>query len=313
MPLDPQVEAFLNAVNSRKSGDPILSLPPAEARKAMSTMFASVFDKKDAVPVNEVLDFSIPGRAGSVGVRLYRPGGKGPYPALVFFHGGGWVLGSLNLSDHVCRTLCSEAGCIVVSADYRLAPEFPFPAGLEDCYDTVQWFYEHASDYGIDKERIAVGGESAGGNLAAAVCILSRDHAGPPIVYQLLVTPATDLAYDTESYRSYGEGYFLTRSTMEICRQYYIRGVEDIENPLVSPLRVADPSGLPPGLTVTAEYDPLRDDGEAYARKLTSAGVAMELCRYPGAIHGFSTMPQLSIGNQSLREMAASLRRAFGI
>ncbi len=313
MTLDPQVEAFLKQFNSRKTANPILTLPPAEARKAMTdTMLSLMVDKNGIESVNEVRDLAILCPGEPVRVRLYQPKGKGPHPALVFYHGGGWAIGSLDSSDSVCRTLCSHAQCIVVSVDYRLAPEHKFPAALEDCYNAVQWFYEHAAEYGIDRERIAVGGESSGGNLAAAVCILALERNAPPIIYQLLMMPATDLALASESVQQFGEGYFLTQEAMEVFGKYYINCEEDILNPLVSPLRIENPSNLPPGLVITAEYDPLRDEGEAYAHKLRDAGVPMVCRRYQGAIHGFTSLVSLELGRQALQETAISLRVAFG-
>lgn len=309
MPLDPQARAVLDQI-AALGGQPLSAMPVPEARQAME-MLAQM--RGAEVPVASAVDRAIPGPAGTIPVRVYTPNGSAPFPLLVYFHGGGWVLGSLATHDGICRDLAAGAGCVVVSVDYRLAPEHRYPAAAEDCYAAAQWCAAHAAEIGADPGRIAVGGDSAGGNLAAVVAQMARDRGGPRLVFQLLVYPVTDAACDTPSYRDNAAGYLLTAPDMAWFWGHYLgdaraRG----EEPYASPLRARDLAGLPPALVVTAELDPLRDEGEAYGAALERAGVAARVTRYDGMIHGFFGMgAMIDRANAAMREAAGALRIAF--
>nr|WP_281427635.1 alpha/beta hydrolase [Mesobacillus maritimus] len=262
--------------------------------------------------VGKVEDRRIPGPGGEIPVRIYTPEGEGPFPALVYYHGGGWVIGNLDTVEVPCRLLTNRANCVVISVDYRLAPEHKFPAAAEDAYSAVQWVVDNASSIGVDSARVAVGGDSAGGNLAAVVALMAKDKGGPSISYQMLIYPVTNHNYDTQSYKDNAEGYFLTKSTMEWFWNHYLRNEEDGKNPYASPLLAEDVSGLPPALVITGGFDPLRDEGEAYAEKLKAAGVAVEATRYDGMIHGFFWLPGMLLqGDKAIHQAANALREAF--
>jgi acetyl esterase len=303
--LDPQARAFLEKMkNSGAQG--FETLPVAEARKNFLAM-RELAGPPEAV--EKIEDRAIP---DGPRVRIYTPAGPGPKPALVYFHGGGWVLGSPDTMDAPCRRMARASGCVVVSVDYRLAPEAHFPKPLEDCYAATSYVAGHAASFGVDAGRIAVGGDSAGGNLAAAVTLMARQRGGPALAFQLLVYPATNHAFDTASYRAFGQGYGLTEAAMRWFWAQYLARPEDGQMPLASPLR-ADLHGLPPALIVTAEFDPLRDDGEAYAARLQAAGVRVQSRRYDGQLHGFFQMGGvMNRGLQAIDESAAALRAALG-
>jgi acetyl esterase len=234
-------------------------------------------------------------------------------PGLVFFHGGGWVRGSLQTHDVVCRALANGAGCIVVSVDYRMAPEHTFPAAFDDSLAATRWVGEHAVELGIEPSRLAVGGDSAGGNLAAAVALAIRDEGGPPLVHQLLIYPVTDYNFDTPSYIENAEGYMLTREAMRFYWRLYLRDEADADDYRASPLRARSFNNLPPALVITAEYDPLRDEGRAYADQLREAGTRVVYREYPGMVHGFVTSAGvLDAGKQAIRDAIAALSEAFG-
>ena len=245
-------------------------------------------------------------------VRIYTPDGKGPLPILVFFHGGGWVSGDLDTHDAPCRALANGAGCIVVAVDYRLAPEHKFPTAAEDCYAATKWVVLNAASFGGDPKRIAVGGDSAGGNLAAAVAQMATDRGAPTLKYQLLLYPVTNYSYDTSSYRTNAEGYLLTRGSMEWFWNHYLSNPNDGENPYASPLRGQRLSNLPPALVITAEYDPLCDEGAAYAKKMKDAGVAVDYSDYKGMIHGFFSLGHVfDQGKKAVAEACTKLKAAF--
>lgn len=244
---------------------------------------------EQAEPVHEVRDDRFDGPAGPIGVRIYRPG-PGVRPAVVFFHGGGWTICDLDSHDGACRALANGSGAVVVSVDYRLAPEHRFPAALEDAEAAVRWVAGAGGELGVDAGRVAVAGDSAGGNLAAAVCLALRERSGPPVVFQLLVYPVLDAGMDTSSYRDNAEGYFLTAQHLRWYWDQYVPDAAQRDDQLASPLRARDLSGLPPAHIVTAEHDPLRDEGEAYANRLRDAGVAVTNVRYGGAFHGFFSL-----------------------
>lgn len=310
MPLDPQVQTLLEKLDA--SGiPPFHTLSVVKARQAMLDLFGR---KQNPLPVHRVEDRDIPGIAGTIPIRIYTPEGEGPFPVLVYFHGGGWVLGSMATHDPICRELTRAVGCVVVSVDYRLAPEHPFPVPLEDCYAAVCWVARHAANINGDAQRIAVGGDSAGGNLAAAVALTARDRGTPSLAYQLLIYPVTDYAFDTGSYQENGQGYFLTKDMMVWFWQHYLRHEDDGLNPQAAPLRAQHLYGLPSTLVLTAEFDPLRDEGEAYAERLQAAGVPVVYRCYQGMIHGFLGLTSmLDTAAQVMVETAATLRAALDI
>ncbi len=308
MPLDPQVQAFLEQMQA-------LNLPPLnamtveEARTAASAMSEMHGEPE---PVASVDNLGVPGPAGEIPVRVYTPEQSGPLPVLVYFHGGGWVIGDLETHDPLCRSLCNAGGCIVASIDYRLAPEHKFPAAAEDAYAAARWVAEHTTELGGDPQRVAVGGDSAGGNLAAVVALMARDRRGPEIVCQLLIYPVTDSGCDTASYRDNGDGYFLTAEMMRWFWDQYVSGDADRHNAYAAPLRSRDLRDLPPAVVITAEFDPLRDEGEAYAARLREAGVAVQLKRYDGMIHGFFGMGNLiDQARTAVDDVASALQSAF--
>ncbi len=252
-----------------------------------------------------VEDLQLPLEGRTIPARLYAPASDRPLPVYVFFHGGGWVRGDLETADFVCRAMANRAHCLVVSVNYRHAPEHRFPAAVVDAYDATVWVAGQAAALGGNASRLAVGGYSAGGTLAAVVARLARDRHGPRIVFQLLQAPVTDGRFDTASYRENGEGCGLTARSMRWFWNHYAPSEADRESPLASPLRALDLSGLPPAFVVTAEYDPLRDEGEAYAARLREAGVAVTAKRYAGMIHLF-------FGPDLIPDMARELGKALG-
>jgi acetyl esterase len=291
---------------------PLNELPAAEARIA-----AEGFDELagPGESVADVTNRTIPGPHGDIPVRIYTPSAIDvPSPCLVYFHGGGWVIGTLDGYDAICTIVANRAGCKVVSVDYRLSPEHKFPVPFDDCYAAVQWIHGHAAEIGVDPHRVAVGGDSAGGNLSAAVTIKARDEGGPPLRHQLLVYPVTDYAFDTGSYRDNADGYLLTADMMRWFWDHYLQSPADGANPLVSPLRADNLAGLPPATVVTAEYDPLRDEGEAYAQRLAVAGVPVEHTRYDGLIHAFWQMPGVFPAAFEAADAAGvALRKSFAV
>ncbi len=306
MPLDPQARRFLEETLSLNL-PPVTQLTPHQARQN-----ARLRPSSPGPEVARVENGTLPGPAGQVPVRIYTPSGSPPFPVLVWFHGGGWVVGDLDTTDGTARHLCAGAGCLVVSVDYRLAPEAKFPAPAEDCYAATGWVAHHGQELGADAARIAVGGDSAGGNLAAAVCLMARDRGGPALVFQLLVYPVTDRNFDTPSYKDNATGYGLTREAMMWYWDKYLARESDARNPYAAPLRARDLSGLPPALIITAEYDPLRDEGEEYGRRLQAAGVPTTVTRYEGMIHGFfGRSAVMDKGREAVAQACSMLRAAF--
>jgi acetyl esterase len=284
MALHPAAKLILEQMEAARA--PAMStLTPAEARRSTDiSMLAGI--PEEVASIEERL---IPGPAGEIPIRIYTPEGQGPFPVLIYYHGGGWVIGSLDVVDVPCRQLANRTGCVVISVDYRLAPEHPFPAPAEDAYAAVVWAAENGESLCMDSSKIIVAGDSAGGNLAAVVCLMAKDRGGPKISYQILFYPVTDHSYETKSYQDNAEGYFLTKDSMMWFWNHYLQEKSG-EHPYASPLRVKDVNSLPPALVVTAEYDPLRDEGEAYAKRLFDAGIPVTLKRYEGLIHGFVWM-----------------------
>lgn len=309
MPIDPKAQRLLQQL-AELNIPPLSTLEPVEARE-LSAKFRGRLLKPKTPPTVENL--TIPGPEEEIPVRIYTPEGNSPFPLLVYFHGGGWVVGDLDAVDNTCRALCLGAGCMVISVDYRLAPEYKFPAALEDAYAAIQWLAANASGMGGDATRLAVAGDSAGGNLAAAVALMARDKGELSLSYQLLIYPVTHCYFDTESYLTYGEGdYGLRRDEMIWFWQHYLADEAEGKNPYASPLLAEDLSGLPPALIVTAECDILRDEAEAYAASLKAAGVSVQLWRVKGMIHNFVSMAQvLHQGKDAIAYISAQLRQAF--
>ena len=267
----------------------------------------------DPESVSKVEDVFLPGPDGALRVRIYSHGSLQPSPALVYFHGGGWVVCDLDTHDVICRAIARRSGAVVISVDYRLAPEHKFPAAVLDCYAATCWVAENAERLGIDPDRIAVGGDSAGGNLAAVVSLRSRHEGGPQIALQVLVYPVTDLSsFETASYKEFADGYGLTTSEMEWFRSQYLARPEDARCYHASPLLEPNLRGLPPALVITAECDPLRDEGEAYARRLEAAGVPVRYRCYAGMIHPFFSLSGgVAQAREAIAEFAAAVAGHF--
>lgn len=308
MPLHPQAQAFLDKIAAA-------GVPPVEALTLEELRIAIAWRRSYAgLPeaTAKVEDRTILSLTGELPLRIYTPQGQAPFPVLVFFHGGGWTTGDLDTMDTPLRALTNRAGCVVVSVDYRLAPEHKFPAAVEDAYTATRWVAENASVVQGDPTRIAVGGDSSGGNLAAAVALMARDRREPSLIYQLLVCPVTNHDFSTLSYQENGDGYLLTKNSMVWFWNQYLKDEKDGHNPYASPLQAQDFSGLPPALVITAEYDPLRDEGEAYAAQLQLSGVSAVTKRYDGMIHGFFEMAALlDTARLAIEEAAHALRSAF--
>jgi acetyl esterase len=309
MPLDHDAEILLEMI--RAANRPAFeTVGAAEARQLF--MAGRKVLAPDPMPVAELRDLAIPGPGGPIPARLYRAAATGTLPVLVFFHGGGWVVGDIESHDTVCRHLANRAGCTVVSVDYRLAPEHKFPAAVEDCFAATAWVAGNAAALRIDPGRLAVGGDSAGGNLAAVISLLARDRSGPRITCQLLIYPATDAAMRHESIARFAEGYVLTRATMRWFYEQYLRAPEDAADWQASPLAARDLSGLPSAFVLTAGYDPLCDEGDAYAARLAASGVAVTHRRFPGQVHGFAMNGKIiRAAETALDETAAALRAAW--
>lgn len=306
--LDPQTEALLETLGAGIT-PPTYTLSVTEGRDMLDELFLD----EDPEPVGEVLNTEIQGPDDPIPLRIYAPEGEGPFPVLVFYHGGGWVRGSLDGYDGLCRRLTNRADAVVVSVDYRRAPEHPFPAGFEDCYAATEWAAEHAAALGGDPERIAIGGDSAGGNLAAAVALATRDRDGPELSHQLLIYPAVNPP-TVQSYDSYEEnasGYLLEMDSVEWYLDQYVTDA-DVGNQYAFPMRARDLSGLPSATVLTAGFDPIRDEGIAYADRLSEAGVPVEHLHYDDQIHAFvSLYEHLDAGETAVEKLAEQLRGAF--
>jgi acetyl esterase len=332
--LDPQIQALLDAMNALP-GPPGHEVPVAQARAAHAAETEEMSGPGEAVA--SVRDIAVPssgggdeasvsgdeaagrggglGRGGGVPVRVYRPaagGADGAAPGVVaYFHGGGWCLGTIDSFDTVCRALANASGALVASVGYRLAPEHPFPAAVEDARTVVRWLGEHAAELGGDPGRLAVAGDSAGGNLAAVTARRLRDDGGPPLRLQALVYPACDAGLNTPSYRETGDGYGLTAASMRRWWELYLDGADGLQ-PDCSPLRAADLAGLPPAFVLTVDRDVLRDEGEAYAAALERAGVPVTHRRYDGAVHGFFRwLAKADLSRRAVDEVAGALAGAL--
>ena len=312
MPIDPEAKALLDAIGFDKLL-PVEIMTP-EAVRERSKVFLEARKQMGIEPVHQVRDVKIAGPGGQIPIRIYTPDIHKPAPALIYFHGGGWVIGDLESHDHVCRSLANSVPCVVASVDYRLGPEAKFPAAVEDSYAATQWIAANARELGIDQDRIAVGGDSAGGNLAAVVSQLARDKNGPKLVYQLLIYPATDLRMMAPSIEENADGPLLTKASMVWFLGHYLRGEHDKLDVLASPLLASNFSNLPAAFVLTAECDPLRDEGEDYGRRLQAEGVPVEIKRYAGMPHGFFSFgAALAGGRQAYADSVGALRKAFGV
>jgi acetyl esterase len=314
MPLDPQVQAYLTRV-AALGIPPVQTLTPHENRLARARILAlrrELAGPRTPEPVATVEERRAPVRGGELGLRLYVPAGDGPLPVLVYFFGGGFIMGDLNSVDDVCRAMANRAGCIVASAEYRLAPEHKFPGPVEDGVAVLAWVSQHAAALGGDPSRLAVGGESAGGNIAAVASQLARERGGPSICFQVLIYPPLDFT----AVRSVGQEIAgrptLTDERMQYFDRLYFRSPDDARSTLASPFLTHDLSGLPPALIITAEHDPLASEGAAYAARLRDAGVeATHIC-YDGMIHGFYSMVgMLTAAETAVDQVSAALRAAF--
>ena len=307
MALDPQVKALLEGM-AENPAPRIIDVPVPDGR-AMYRGIAATLDLQ-GVAIGKVEDRNIPGPAGEIPVRIYTPvaAGSDALPVLVYYHGGGWVIGDLETHDALCRTLANEAGCKVVAVDYRLAPEHVFPAAVDDCYAALKWVEANGASIGVDATRIAVAGDSAGGNLAAVISQVAKAEKGPRIALQLLIYPVTDTDVDTGSYKENESGYFLERDGMIWFFDHYLKGA-DRNDPRVAPLKAVSLAGLPPAYVVTAGFDPLRDEGRAYADALKAAGVPTEHVNYEGMIHGFFNLQGvLDVGREAVKSAAKALK-----
>ncbi len=306
MPLDPDARLILDMLGAAFPGE-LFEGDPVAVRARMET-----WPRLPGEEVANVEDRTIPGPAGEIPVRIYTPADRSTGGVLTWFHGGGWVVGNLDGADATCRSLANRTGCVVVSVDYRLAPEARFPAGPDDCFAATKWVAENAKSLGADPAKLAVGGDSAGGNLAAVVAQLAKASGGPKIAFQLLAYPVTDYGLDTGSYHQNKSGYLLTRDSMDWFWHLYLNSKDEGAEPKASPLRAPDLAGLPPAMVITAEFDPLRDEGEAYASALQAAGVPTTAVRYVGQIHGFFTMAEgMHQARTAQLQAAAALKAAL--
>lgn len=305
--LDPEIQLLLKL--QHLEGPSVETIPITKGRRQIVSSSKLVGGKQ---PIGAVTDRTIDGPGGSIALRFYTPRGlKGPAPALVYFHGGGWIYGNLESHDPLCRFLAEEAQVRVVAVDYRLAPEAPFPAAFDDNWAAWKWVTEHAQGLGIDATRIAVGGDSAGGNMAATVAQHAISDEGVKPAFQLLIYPVTDFLEVSDSRLSYAEGFFLTKAFMDLAEENYLVGNEDRGDKRLSPLH-HDPAGAPPAYVVTAGFDPLLDEGKAYADKLKSAGVPIEYVCEEGLIHGFANMVAFgSAAPKAARRIATALQRGL--
>ena len=308
MPLDPTIQMLVDQMRSADR-PPMSETSPAEARQAYLMLSAISGPPADLASIDDLV---VPGPAGDIPVRLYRPSGAEVLPIVVYFHGGGFTIGSIETHDLPCQQLAAQSGCVVASVDYRLAPEHPFPAAIDDCWAATRELARRAAELGADAARLAVAGDSAGGNLAAVVTHLAHDEGGPDIAFQLLIYPAVDARMSFPSIKENGDVPFLSEDTMRWFWGNYAGGQDIDVDPKASPLERADLTGLPPAMVITAEYDALRDEGEAYSEALTAAGVATEQRRYDGMPHAFFQMGGLvEPARQAMADAADALRRAL--
>ena len=307
MPVHSDYQAFLDQL-AAIGGPALTEMSPAAARE----MFRAGYPARPDVVVGNVEDRTLSVIEREIPVRIYTPKGEGPFPVTMMFHGGGWVIGDLDTADGQSRYVCRDTPCVVVSVDYRLAPDHRFPAAAEDCYDATKWVYDHADELNVDPTRLAVSGDSAGGNLAAVVALMARDRMGPPLIFQLLVYPVTNgNEFSTQSYMENAEGYLLTAESMHWFWDHYAEPADRI-NPYASPLLASNLGDLPRAHVQVAEYDPLRDEGIRYSEALRAAGNDSTVISFDGFIHGFightDTVP---VTRRAMQDACESLRNAF--
>jgi acetyl esterase/lipase len=304
MSLDPQIAEIIEALDA--GFPPVHTMTGAEARATIRSRFVAPPQPED---VGELRDASVRGPAGDIAVRIYRPASmSGPAPTVAYAHGGGFVFCDLDSHDGLCRSFANLIPAVVVSVDYRLAPEHPWPAAAEDVLAVTQWAARNADALGGDASRIVIGGDSAGGNLAAVTALMARDRGGPALAGQLLVYPMIAADFNTDSYRLFGKGFYNPRPALQWYWDQYVPSLADREHPYASPLK-ADLRGLPPAVVVTAGHDPLRDEGIAFGDALEAVDVPTAQCRYDGGIHGFMTMPMLDIAHRARGEACLALSR----
>ncbi|WP_273733296.1 alpha/beta hydrolase [Mycolicibacterium septicum] len=307
MTLDTQIAGLIQTLDS--GFPPVHTMTGAQARAAIRSRFVA---NPQPERVASVVDHRVPVDNGTIDVRAYRPDTAGPLPMLVFAHGGGFVFCDLDSHDGLCRTLANLIPAVVVSVAYRLAPEHRWPTAAEDFYAATRWAVEHAADFGADPARVAVGGDSAGGNLAAVTTLMARDRGEPQLAGQLLLYPVIAADFGNESYRLFGRGFYNPHSAMQWYWDQYVPGLSDREHPYASPLE-GDLCGLPPAVVVLAGHDPLRDEGIAYTDALEAAGVPTVRCSFDGGIHGFMTMPMLDIAHQARRQAGRALGEVLSL
>jgi acetyl esterase len=303
VPLDPQAQVIIDLMAD--SGFSFTGVSPEELRDQMGQTSVP-----SPIVMDSVTDTVIAGPGGDIPIRIYRPS-TGTLPVVVFFHGGGWVIGDLESHDHLCRVLAKKAECVVVAVDYRLAPEAKFPAAVDDAWTAVEWVTANSDEIDVDARRLAVAGDSAGGNLAAVVSVMAKDSEHVEIIHQALIYPVTDADCERPSMTDNAEGYFLTAEAMDWFHDHYAAADTDRSDPLYSPIN-ADLTGVAPAVIVTAEFDPLRDQGNAYAIALTDAGVSVDHVEYGGMFHGFVSMDAaIDVAAEAQDQVAAALKAAF--
>ena len=308
MSLDPQIAGLIGALDA--GFPPVHTMTGAQARATIRSRFVPAADPE---PVGAVSDTSIPGPGGDIAVRIYRPvTDAAALPVVVYAHGGGFVFCDLDSHDGLCRNLANRVGAVMVSVDYRLAPEHPWPAAADDLYAAVRWINDNADALGIDAGRIVVGGDSAGGNLAAVTALMTRDRGGPELAGQLLLYPVIAADFDTESYRAFGRGYYNPKPALQWYWDQYVPTVAERSHPYASPLG-ADLHGLPPAVVVIAGHDPLRDEGVAYADALETAGVSVTRLSYQGGVHGFLTMPMLDLAQRARADISREVAQLVSL
>ncbi len=308
MSLDPQIAGLIGALDA--GFPPVHTMTGAQARATIRSRFVPAADPE---PVGAVSDTSIPGPGGDIAVRIYRPvTDAAALPVVVYAHGGGFVFCDLDSHDGLCRNLANRIGAVMVSVDYRLAPEHPWPAAADDLYAAVRWINDNADALGIDAGRIVVGGDSAGGNLAAVTALMTRDRGGPELAGQLLLYPVIAADFDTESYRAFGRGYYNPKPALQWYWDQYVPTVAERSHPYASPLG-ADLHGLPPAVVVIAGHDPLRDEGVAYADALETAGVSVTRLSYQGGVHGFLTMPMLDLAQRARADISREVAQLVSL
>jgi acetyl esterase len=311
MPLNPVLKAFLDQV-AALGGPKTWEMQPSEAREAFAGLM-QLAGAKD-VPIGKVTDLTIPAAHGEIFARAYTAVAAGgePLPTLVFFHGGGWVIGNVDTHDGLCRLLANESQCRVISVEYRLSPESKFPAAVEDAFAVVEWIEKNAAELGVDANRLAVGGDSAGGALAAVMTQMAKAKGSPKIAFQMLLFPVTQIGRETRSLKEFAEGYFLERKTLDWFYAHYLPADADRSDPRISPLAAQDFSGLPPAYVMLAGFDPLHDEGRDYAEKLRGAGVVVSIADYPDMVHDFiylqAVLPQAA---DALAKAAQSMKAAL--